>query len=321
MPAPKYTNFAALDLGSNSFRLLAVSGRPVQWPPEPPERILLDTCRQTRLGEKLSATGRLNAAARERGLAACRVFAGQLRELPPMPLRACATQALRQAADRQEFIREVEEILACRVEILSPEQEAAYTLLGCQAGQKKSRSPLLLVDAGGGSTEIILARHQQKPLIRSLPMGAVNLTERFFKAGITPPAQAQMKIFLREQIKPVFNELIPAGLRKVRLTASGGTANALAMLSLGLRNYEAGLIQGSRLTGTGLDEILARLSALPPEALRSIPGLKTRGAIIPAGLILLQTIINITGRELTVSTSGFLEGIVLRHGNNGPAAP
>ncbi len=311
--APKDTNFAAIDLGSNSFRLLAVSGRLSEWPPG---RILLDSCRQTRLGEKLTAAGGLSEAARQRGLAACRVFAKQLRELPAMPLRACATQALRQAANSREFIREAEEILPCRIEILSPEQEAVYTLLGCQAGQKASGRPLLVVDAGGGSTEIILAQSKRKPLIRSLPIGAVNLTERFFRAGISAPALAQIEIFLTERIKPVFTELIPADLSKVRLVASGGTANALAMLSLRLRDYQATLIQGSKLTRAGLDKILARLAALESRALCSIPGLRERGAIIPAGIMLLQAIIKIAGQDLTVSTSGFLEGIVLRHGDD-----
>ncbi len=313
MSAPKETNFAAIDLGSNSFRLLAVSGLSAKWPPR---RILLDSCRQTCLGEELTTTGGLSAAARRRGLAACRIFAGQLRELPVMPLRACGTQALRQAVNSREFIQEVKEILSCRVDILSPEQEAAYTLLGCQAGQKKDSHPLLLVDAGGGSTEIILARYRQKPLIRSLPIGVVNLTERFFQAGINAPALAQMRIFLIEQIGPVLSELLPANLSKVRLAASGGTANALAMLSLGLRDYQAELIQGSRLTRAGLDKILARLMTLSSRALRSIPGIRARGVIIPAGIMLLQAIIEFVGQDLTVSTSGFLEGIILRHGDD-----
>ncbi len=307
----KETNFAAIDLGSNSFRLLVVSGLKSSWPPA---RILLDICHQTCLGEKLTTTGRLSEAARQRGLAACRVFVRQLRELPAMPLRACGTQALRQAANSRDFIREAEKILPCRIEILSPEQEAAYTFLGCQAGQEESSRPLLLVDAGGGSTEMILARHRQKPLIRSLPIGAVNLTERFLRAGINASALAQMKIFLIEQIRPVFRELIPAAdLSKIRLVASGGTANALAMLSLNLERYQARLIQGSRLTRTGLDKILARLTTLDSRALRSIPGLGERGAIIPAGIMLLQAVIEIAGQDLTVSSSGFLEGIVLSH--------
>ncbi len=308
--APKEKNFAAIDLGSNSFRLLAVSGQSAKWPPG---RILLDTCCQTRLGEELTTTGGLSAAARRRGLAACREFARQLRKLPVMPLRACGTQALRQAGNSREFIQEAEEILPCRIEILSPEQEAAYTLLGCQAGQKGGSRPLLLVDAGGGSTEIILARCRQKLLIRSLPIGAVNLTERFFRAGINAPALVKMRIFLTEQIRPVLSELLPADQSKVHLAASGGTANALAMLSLRLRNYQAELIQGSRLTRAGLDKIMARLTTLNSRALRSIPGLGERGAIIPAGIMLLQAVIEIAGQDLTVSSSGFLEGIVLRH--------
>ncbi|MFW8600040.1 hypothetical protein ACOHYD_00950 [Desulfobacterota bacterium M19] len=314
----KETNFAAIDLGSNSFRLLAVSGLKVKWPPC---RILLDTCCQARLAEELTTTDGISPAARRRGLAACREFVRQLRELPAMPLRVCGTQALRQAVNSREFIQEAEEILSCRVEILSSEQEAAYTLLGCQAGQKEGSRPLLLVDAGGGSTEIILSRRRQKPLIRSLPIGAVNLTERFFRAGINATSTAKMRIFLIEQIKPVFSELLSADLSKVRLAASGGTANALAMLSLRLRDYQTELIQGSRLTRDGLNKVMARLMILNPRALRSIPGLGERGAIIPAGIMLLQAVIDIAGQDLTVSTSGFLEGIVLSYGDDRAIAP
>ncbi len=231
-----------------------------------------------------------------------------------MPVRAYGTEALRQAANRLKFIREAAEILQCEIEVVSPKQEAAFTLMGCLSRQKESNRPLLLVDAGGGSTEIILARAGRKPLIRSLPVGAVNLTERFFRAGINPSTQAQMKIFLLELIRPVFAELITADLGKIRLAASGGTANALAMLSLNLECYQARLIQGSKLTRAGLDEIFGRLTGLEPKALRSVPGLGERGAIIPAGIMLLQAIIQITGHNLTVSTSGFLEGIILQYG-------
>jgi len=295
-----------VDIGSNSFRLLVAEVEAGHLHPLAHELVTV------RLGEGLGGTGLLASAPMRRGEAALVRFAEKIAAYPVDSLRACATHAVRNAANRDEFLQRAGVLAGFRIEVLSGEEEARLALLGALSAlpQEQRRYPMMLADVGGGSSELILqALAGSEPRAISLPLGAVGLIEEF---GADLEA-------MRRKIRAV---LVPALWRiaegeMVRkgslLVASGGTATSLAALSLGLARYDARQVQNYTLSQARLDNLLARLVALSPEERKGLPALADgRGEIIVAGTVILQELRQALAiPALLVSDAGLLEGILL----------
>jgi exopolyphosphatase/guanosine-5'-triphosphate,3'-diphosphate pyrophosphatase len=294
---------AAIDLGSNSFRLLIarISDRKIS----PLAKRLVTIG----LGQGLSESGNLNPAAIEKGLAALQEFRAEMDRYSLDHCRSCGTEALRKAANTEVFLVRASAIIASEIEILSGDQEALLSCNGAvQASGGELPYPLLVVDVGGSSTEIsFLVEGEAPPLTTSIPTGAVAFKELSEKE---PSGQA------REQLVSVLKAFTAeVELRSDRTTiiATGGTATSLASLDLGLASYDEKRVHGHRLGSTDLDHLAKELGAMTADELGCLPGMEPgRGIILPAGLEIYQEIIaTIDAEGMIVSDAGLLEGIAL----------
>ena len=294
---------AGIDFGSNSFRLLIAArqrGKLV---------ILVKELATVRLGRGMSETKILDAGAIRRGLDVVRQYREMMDRFLPGAVRACGTQALRAAANSAEFLRPAAEILGVEIEVISGEQEARLSLAGVLASFPDRFDSFLVADVGGGSTEIIFSG-QDRLQINSLPLGAVSLTESFLRRD--PPGSGglgEARRVVRESLLPV----APRDGRIPRLIGSGGTATALAALSLELREYDAERIQGFELKKRELNRLQTMLGRLSADQRNQLPGLdQGRGEIIVAGALIYDELLNFfQARRLWISDGGLLEGIVL----------
>ncbi len=293
-----------LDLGSNSFRLLIarVNGKEME-----PLAMRLET---VRLGEGLDLSGLLSVAAMERGSAVLARFAEDIAAHRPYSLRMCGTHALRQADNGAAFQKKAQEIIGTELEILSGEDEARLTMRGaCYGLAEAMRFPMLLVDVGGGSTELIfLSGKDDAGQVLSLPLGAVNMSERFASAGRvdhTAMASHLQKAFAAER------DFFTAAGNSL-LVGSGGTTTSLAALDLGLDTYDSGKVQNYSLSRETLAALYDRLQAMTSKERNALAGLgQGRGDIIVAGAVIyLEILARMGARAMLVSDAALLEGIL-----------
>jgi exopolyphosphatase/guanosine-5'-triphosphate,3'-diphosphate pyrophosphatase len=293
-----------VDIGTNSFRLLVAEVEDGHLRPLAQDLVTV------RLGEGLGATGLLGPAPLMRGEAALARFATLMAAYPVRSVRACATHAVRKAANREEFLQRAEALIGVRVEVLSGEEEACLALLGALSAlpEERLRYPLMLVDVGGGSSEIILQGTAGSELrVRSLPLGAVGLSEEF--AADSGAMREKIRTILAPALRGI--SLGMAG-QDLTLVASGGTATSLAALALGLERYDAHRVQNYNLSQASLHGLVARLAAMSPGERNALPGLGDgRGEIILAGAMILQELRHSLASPVLVSDAGLLEGILL----------
>ena len=293
-----------VDIGTNSFRLLVAEVEDGHLRPLAQDLVTV------RLGEGLGATGRLGPAALMRAEAALSRFATLMGAYPVRSVRACATHAVRKAANREEFLQPAECRIGVRVEVLSGEEEARLALLGALSAlpEERRRYPLVLVDVGGGSSEIILqAMAGSEPRVMSLPLGAVGLSEDFDTNY--DPMREKIRAILAPALRGISHGMTG---QDFLLVASGGTATSLAALALGLKRYDAHRVQNYNLSQAALHGLVARLAALSPGKRNALPGLGDgRGEIIVAGAMILQELQHSQASPMLVSDAGLLEGILL----------
>lgn len=318
---PKYA--AAIDLGTNSFRLLIAERLELGFRPLAKELV------SVRLGQHLHDSGSLSEAAQNRALQALALFAAKIQAFGAMPIKACGTAALRQATNSALFSQKAAAILGAPINILSATAEARLAIDGALSATPIS-GPVCFVDAGGGSTEIAFIRPVGKPpgkalvagtahlvdKVCSIPVGAVTLTEQFFSR--LPPWPAELEAITRFLDLTFSQDLPPLGLgadhqpAPLMVMGAGGTASALAAMDLGLPNYDPRQLQGHILTTERLRHLRAGLcqTASPTQPL---PGLDHgRGEIILAGLLIFESLLGRLGStQFTVSEAGLLEGILL----------
>ncbi|MCX5877444.1 MAG: hypothetical protein NT087_14360 [Deltaproteobacteria bacterium] len=230
-----------IDIGTNSFRLLVAEVEHGCLRPLAHDLVTV------RLGEGLGLSGLLAHAAMLRADAALARFAGIMAAYPLHSVRACATHAVRKATNRDEFLQRAEALIVGPVEVLSGEEEASLALLGALSALPEDlrRYPLLVVDVGGGSTELILqATVGSEPRVLSLPLGAVGLTEEF------AADHNAMREKIRAILAPALRRIAEGEMlgQDVSLVASGGTATprpAWPLLPWGLT---ATMPSGSKIT-------------------------------------------------------------------------
>jgi len=298
---------AAIDLGSNSFRLLICKFDGSRLKP------LVNRLETVGLGRKLTLGSPLSPDALKEAEEVLRSFSLQLQQYAPRFLRVCGTEALRQAEDSASFLIMARNLLGCEVEILSGDEEALLTFEAIVGALGGPPPPVLMIDAGGGSTEMVcLKEDAASPRIFSVPVGALNLTDRFAGSENGDPAALRdLRRHIAGILAPLVDELdldcCP------RLIGSGGTATALAALALSLQEYDPRQVHGYRLSAPKLEEIYTYLVRLDAADRCLLPGLeKGRGRIIVAGAEIFRTLLDLVkAEELTVSDAGLLEGILL----------
>ncbi|GAA2619305.1 Ppx/GppA phosphatase family protein [Streptomyces axinellae] len=308
------TRVAAIDCGTNSIRLLVAD-----LAPETGEFHELDRRMEiVRLGQGVDRTGRLAPEALERTFAACREYAAVIRELgvPAERTRFVATSASRDADNREEFVRGVLEILGVEPEVITGDQEAAFSFTGAtkELRPETFAPPYLVVDLGGGSTEFVLGTDEVEAA-RSVDIGCVRLTERHFTrdgAIIATPDPASTEA-LRADVASALDEVeraVPLA-RAHTLVGLAGTVTTLGAIALDLDTYDPGRIHHSRLSLAEVRDITTRLLSATHDERAAIPSMHPgRVDVINAGALVLLTLMERVGaEEVVVSEHDILDGI------------
>lgn len=307
------TRVAAVDCGTNSIRLLVADADPATG-----ELVDLDR-RMTivRLGQGVDRTGRLAPEALERTFAACREYAAIIKEHGAERLRFVATSASRDAENRDEFVRGVLDILGVEPEVISGDQEAAFSFTGATeelAGGDHLPKPYLVVDIGGGSTEFVVG-DDRVGAARSVDIGCVRLTERHLvRDGVVsdPPTEAQIAA-MRADIEAALDlaeQTVP--LREARtLVGLAGSVTTVSAIAQELPEYDSEAIHHSRVSHERVREITEWLLRSTHAERAAVPSMHPgRVDVIGAGaLVLLSIMERIGAQEVVVSEHDILDGI------------
>ncbi|WP_055599387.1 Ppx/GppA phosphatase family protein [Streptomyces aureus] len=300
------TRVAGIDCGTNSIRLLVADVHP-----DTGDLIELDR-RMTivRLGQGVDKTGRLAPEALERTFAACRAYAEVIKGLGAEKLRFVATSASRDAENRADFVNGVVEILGVEPEVITGDQEAAFSFTGA-TGELHGDDRRLVVDIGGGSTEFVVGnRHVEAA--RSVDIGCVRLTERHVRHD---PPTAEEADAIRADVRAALDlaaETVPIDSAET-LVGLAGSVTTVAAIALGLPEYDSEKIHHARISAAQVTEVTDRLLASTHAERAAIPVIHPgRVDVIIAGAIVLREIVERVGaHEVVVSEHDILDGIAL----------
>ena len=298
---------AGIDVGTLTCRLLIAD-----LPPSGPLKEIRSDRRILRLGEGVDQSKRLKREAMDRVLHCLREWQGLIDSYHVQARTAVATSAVRDAENRQEFLDRVKSETGLNVEILTGEQEAQRTMLGIRSGLPNGIADVLALDIGGGSTEFIFARQGQPPVVRSIDIGVVRLSERLLHHD--PPTESEVEQG-REWIRRETTQALAGMPPRTGATFVGtaGTITSLAAMAQQLPTYEPAKIHNYRLTlKTSVNLEHQLLSRTKAERV-GMPGLeKNREDVIAAGAIILRTIMETLGeQECLVSDLGLREGVLI----------
>lgn len=297
---------ASLDLGTNSTRVLVA--RPVGGRLETLDR--RNTI--TRLGQGVGTTGRLGDEAVERTLACLRSYREVLDAHGVERLRAAATSAARDAANREAFFDAVEDVVGVRPELLSGEEEGHLSFVGATGELDPSLGPFLVVDIGGGSTEFIVG-HEDVEGVMSVDVGCVRLTERFLEHDPPLPEELSACISYTDAFLDDVVREVPAVTGARTLVGLAGTVTTVAAVEIGLETYDRDRIHHFRLTRDAAEDVFRTLAT---EALADRvhnPGLEpARADVIVGGCCVLVAVFRRFGfDEMIVSEADILDGLAL----------
>lgn len=298
---------AAIDVGTNTVRLLVAEA-------EGPGRFrpLFEDQTITRLGEGFRASRTLGREPMRRTIEVVARYGETARSYGAEAIAAVGTAAVRDARNGAEFCDALERAAGLRCEPLSGEGEAALMLQGVLHSLGLRHERLLVLDVGGGSTEIVLAAGATPERLLSVRLGVVALTERYLKSN--PPRSwelVKLEGGIAEQMDGLRDRI---GDVRGRLCAgTAGTVTTLAAIDMGLREYDARRANGYRLYRRRLTELYRWLARMTVESRRRVPGLEPgRADVIVAGAaIMLQAMEALGFSEVKVSDGGLREGVLL----------
>ena len=300
---------SAIDIGTNTVLLCVADLGPEGL------RSLIDHPIISRLGEGLDGSGDLRPEAIERTIEALRHHLDAAREAGAPGVVAVGTAALREARNAGLFIEEVKRRLGLEVEVISGEEEARLAFeavaRALEEAHERLEGDLIVLDVGGGSTEFIQGAGRCTRSVRSLPVGSVRLTERFFPDDPVKPPQLKALI---SHVREAFAALPTPSGSGFRMVGVAGTNTTLAAMKLCLRAYDAEAIRRTRLTRGDLDTLVATLAARTTAQRRTLAGLEPgRADVILAGAVIAREGMTRMGaRELHISDRGVRHGVIYR---------
>jgi exopolyphosphatase / guanosine-5'-triphosphate,3'-diphosphate pyrophosphatase len=303
-PAPT----AVIDVGTNTIRMLIGSIRE-------DSLVRIESAREvTRLGKNLIRTHRLDDHNVDLSIRTLTRFKAKCDRYGIIRILAVGTSALREADDRNNFVRQVKEVAGIDITIISADREAELTLKGIQCVKDFNNMPYsVVIDSGGGSTEIILCSDQYAKF--SLPIGAVKLFERFIIND--PPTHSEInniKSYIVDEFKPVLSSWPKQFISSpCPLVATGGTSSTIASMHLQLTSYEGDKVHGHTIPYGAITSMLENLVSMPLNARLLVPGLeKERADIIVVGIVIIMTLMELLKKEvLIVSDYGLMEGLLI----------
>ena len=306
-------NVAVVDIGSNSTRLLIaeIEDHRVR-------RELVRHSEVTRLGAGVDADGRLRDDAMQRVYTTLDGYKAEIDEHGAQAAVAVLTSAVRDSANGQEFADTVRDRYGLEPHVLSGDEEAELTFLGATSERDASdRTPTLVLDIGGGSTEMIIGSGGEVGFHVSTQAGVVRQTERHLHAD--PPDPAEMEA-LAADARGILEAAVPTDRRgEVQHgIAVAGTATSLAAIAQHLDPYDPERVHGYLLSSGECDRILGELAAMTLEERRQVAGLHPdRAPTIVAGVLIFREVLRLFGlSRIEISEHDILRGAAL-----GLAAP
>jgi len=297
---------AAFDVGTNSTRLLVADVEGGEIVAEHAREMVI-----TRLGKGVDRTGRFDPAALARTLEVLAGYAGTCRRLGVARRRLVATSATRDAADRRAFLDGVRDLLGVDAEVLTGQAEAATAYRGATA-TLEGEVPTLVVDIGGGSTELILGDGRTARAMISLDIGCVRLFERHLHHD-PPTAEeaAALRADVAGHLAQVAAVLDPAAADRV--VGVAGTVTTVAAIALGLEAYDPRRIHRATLDAAEITAVADKLTAMTVAERAALPVMaKGREDVICAGALLLDELVRrFRIGQVIASETDILDGILL----------
>jgi exopolyphosphatase / guanosine-5'-triphosphate,3'-diphosphate pyrophosphatase len=307
VPSVRPRRLAGIDIGTLTCRLL-IADLTTDGP-------LKERCsdrRILRLGEGVDQAKRLNSAAMDRVIDCLREWRDIIARHQVDAATAVATSAVRDAGNRDEFLRRVKQETGFDVEVITGDEEARRTLLGIRSGLPDGVTDMLALDIGGGSTEFILDRPGQKLVVRSIDIGVVRLCERVLAHD--PPTAGeieQAREWVRRETQSAVVDM--KGYGSAAFVGTAGTITALAAMAQKLPAYEPARIHNYRLALAAVQELEQTLLSRKKADRIGLPGLeKNREEVIAAGAIIIRTIMEtLEMSSVLVSDLGLREGVLI----------
>lgn len=330
--------YAALDLGTNSCRMLIAQPRGSQF------HVVDSFARSVRLGAGLERTGRLARPSIERAISALKVCRAKLERHKVRHMRLVATEACRRASNGQAFLAEVERETGLKLEVIPPEEEARLAVISTAPLVSTRTTQLLVVDIGGGSTELVwidLSRvppiERPRALMRlhsgfqpaedtpfpapkvvdwiSIPLGVATLRDQFRDVADEAARFALMSCAFEEAMETFapYATLPPSEGEHFQIIGTSGTVTTVAASHLGLKRYDRNKVDGLTMTAEQIDHVIHEYLRMGPEARRADPRIgRDRAVLILSGAAILQTLLRIwPTRHLTVADRGLREGLLI----------
>jgi exopolyphosphatase/guanosine-5'-triphosphate,3'-diphosphate pyrophosphatase len=299
---------AAIDCGTNSTRLLVA---------RPRGEMLERLQRITRLGQGVDQSRRLAPEAIQRTLSVLREYRSVMDRHGVDKVRMTATSAARDALNRDQFFDAAAEVIGAPAELLAGEEEGRLSFLGATSDLDPDAGPWLIVDIGGGSTELVVGPSADPgggPVaVRSLDIGCVRVSERFLLSD--PPSGGEIeaaRLFVGELLGQA-GQAEPAFKAGTSLVGLAGTVSCLASVDQRLESYDRDRVHHYVLTFDRVSSLVDSLGAITSAERRGVPGMEAeRADVIVGGAIVLQEVMRVFGfTECLTSEADILDGLIL----------
>ena len=326
------TLYAALDLGTNSCRMLIAQPRGSQF------QVVDSFSKTVQLGVGLEASGRLSRASMGRTVQALRICQKKIEKHGVTRMRLVATEACRRARNAKDFIRQVRRETGLSLEIIAPEEEARLAVISCAPLVSKRTEQLLVVDIGGGSTELVWIdlsavppEDRPRSIMRlhrgfqpqgeqaarvvdwiSVPLGVATLKDQFGDVEDDAARFALMSWFFEENLASFSPYNAQQAREGFQIIGTSGTVTTVAASYLNLRRYDRTKVDGLQMTSDQIDLVIREYLALGPEGRRTDPRIgRDRHALIMSGAAILQALMRIWPTDrLSVADRGLREGLL-----------
>ena len=311
---PRPVRIAAIDIGSNSVRQIVADVSPAGQ-----IRVVDEMKAMPRLGEGLERTGALAEESLDAAVEAVTRMVTLARQLAAERIEVVATSAVRDATNGPVFTQRVHASTGCTVRILSGEEEALLCFRSALAHFELGAGRTVVMDIGGGSLELVLAKDGLIERVASLPFGAVRMTERFLAPEVRPRRVEALRAHVREGLR----KAVPVkDWRGAQVIGSGGTFTNLAGIVLARQRLEVRSTHGTRVSRVELEHVLEWLQRLTTAERQVVPGLNpARADIIVAGLATAAEVLaRFDPQELVASGYGIREGLLLEAARVTPVA-
>ncbi|MEJ1930625.1 Ppx/GppA phosphatase family protein [Nostoc sp. NIES-2111] len=312
-PIQQHRIIAAIDMGTNSLHMVVVKIDPTL----PAFSIISREKETVRLGDRNITTGELKPEVMAKAIATLRRFQEAAKIANAETLIAVATSAVREAPNGKDFLHQIETELGLSVDLISGQEEARRIYLGVLSGMEFHNQPHLIIDIGGGSTELILGDSQEPRTLTSTKVGAVRLTTELITTDPISHIEFQyLQAYARGMLERSVEEVL-ANLKfgeSPRLIGTSGTIETIAMIHAREKlGTVPSTLNGYQFTLTDLREWVNRLRRMTNAERSAIPGMpEKRSEVILAGAIILQEAMTLLGvQSLTACSRALREGVIV----------